>query len=270
LVITALFVGLFWLSSCRSGDSTGGKEAGAASEDANSIVAKTMGHFRAQTYSATVNIAKVYKGGARFDDVLRLYSKFDGQDHARVLMSIKPQEGRSGAGMLAEVKNNEIVSASRLIPETKRVVQVNTKQQFANVVIGGLSIQDFQMLLGVSPFSEVRVTGREKMKGKMCDALEVVFSDQSQYHHGQLYTTVGERLPVLLRAYTKEGTLLKEIVFDRLEPAGDTSVIRQLTVIEWKFDYTSTFKFENVQVNAPVEDSVFTNDFLQKGWQEPS
>ena len=271
LVIIVLFSGLFWLSACGSKNSAEDAEArAAASEDGNAIVAETMGHFKAQTYNATVNIEKVYKGGARYDDVLRIYSKFDDQDRVRVLMSIKPQEGRNGTGVLAEVRNNELVSAHRLIPETKRVVPIDPKQNFSHVVIGGLSLQDFQMLQGVSPFSEVRVTGRDKMKWKDCYVLEVIFRDQSQYHHGQLFTTRAERLPVLLRAFTKDGTLLKEIVFDKLEQVGNDWVVKQLTTIEWKFDYTSTFKFESVQLNAPIEEPTFTTDFLLKGWVEPS
>lgn len=270
LVIVILFIGLCWLSACRSSNSAEDTSAEDKSEDGNAIVSETLGHFKAQTYSATVNIAKVYKGGARYDDVLHLYSKFDEQNRIRVLMSIKPQEGRNGTGMLAEVQNNELLSAYRLIPETKRVVAVNPKQNFSNVVIGGLSLQDFQLLQGVSPFTEVRVTGRDKVKGKLCYALEVIFRDQSQYHHGQLFTTQAERLPVLLRAFTKEGTLLKEIVFDKLEQVGNEWSVKQLTTIEWKFDYTSTFNFEDVQINTPIEESIFTVDFLQKGWQGDS
>jgi hypothetical protein len=124
------------------------------------------------------------------------------------------------------------------------------------------------MVQGISPFSEIRVASRGEVNGKLCDELAVVFSDKSQYENGQLFTTVAERLPVLLRAFNKDGVLVKEIVFDKLEQVGDAWVVRQLTVVEKSFDYTSTFNFENIQLNPPIEDSVFTVEYLQKGWQE--
>lgn len=270
LLVIILFSGLFWLSSCRANNSAEDKSLKAAdpATDGSAIISETMGHFKAQTYSATVSISKVYKSGLRYDDVLHIHSKLDEQDHIRVLMSIKPQAERKGMGMLAEMRNKEIVSAHRFIPDTKRVVKVNPRQKFSNVVIGGLSLQDFQLVQGISPFTETRVAGREEVNGKLCDALEVVFSDQSQYHHGQLYTTVAERLPVLLRTYSKENTPIKEIVFDKLEQTGNGWIVKQLTAIEKSFGYTSTFNFEDIKIDTPIEDSIFTVEFLQKGWQE--
>ena len=270
LLLIVLCLGLFCLSSCRPNNSAKDKSPQAEDtvKDANAIVSEMMEHFRTQTYTSTVNISKLYKSGLRYDDVLHIYSKLDEQDHIRVLMSVKPQAERKGSGILAEIRNKELVSAYRFIPETKRVVAMNPKQNYSNVVIGGLSLQDFQMVQGLSPFAEMRVVRREEVKGKLCDELEVIFSDQSQYHHGQLFTTVAERLPVHLRAFNKDGALVKEIVFDKLEQEGNAWVVKQLTVIENSFDYTSTFNFENVQLNTRVEDSVFTVDFLQRGWQD--
>jgi Outer membrane lipoprotein-sorting protein len=267
LSVIVLCSGLFWLSSCRPNNSVADKSTEPVKQG-NAIVSETMEHFRAQTYSATVNISKVYKSGLRYDDVLQIYSKFDEQDHIRVLLSIKPQGERKGSALLAELRNQELVSAYRFIPEIKRVVTLNPKQRFSNVVIGGLSLEDLQMIEGVSPFSEVRVAGREEVNGKLCDALEVIFRDQSQYHHGQSFTTVADRLPVLLRAFDKEGVLIKELVFDKLEQVGSGWVVRQLTVVDRNFDYTSTFSFEKIQLNSLLEDSIFTVDFLQRGWQE--
>jgi hypothetical protein len=271
LSVIVLFAGLFWMSSCRPNSSVEEKSPKAeetVKKDANAIISETMGHFKTQTYTSTVNIAKVYTSGLRYDEVLRIYSKLDAQDHVHVLMSVKPQAERKGSGILAEIQNKEMVSAYRFIPETKRVVAMNPKQNFSNVVIGGLSLQDFQMVQGVSPFSETRVVSREEFNGQLCDELEVIFSDQSQYDHGQLFTTVAERLPVLLRAFNKEGVPIKEIVFDKVEQVGNSWVVKQLTAIEKTFNYTSTFNFEDIQLNTPIDDSVFTTDFLQKGWQE--
>jgi hypothetical protein len=183
-------------------------------------------------------------------------------------MVVKPQAERKGSGVLAEIRNKELISAHRFIPDTKRVVPINTKQTYSNVVIGGLSLQDFQLVQGVSPFSETRVVSRGEVNGKLCDELAVVFSDQSLYQRGQLFTTVAERLPVLSRAFNKDGVLVKEIVFDKIEQVGGAWVVKQLTVVEKSFDYTSTFNFENIQLNTPIEDSVFTVEFLQQGWQE--
>jgi len=270
LPVIVLCSGLIWLSSCRPNNSAENKNAQAevAVQDANAIVSETIGHFKTQTYSSTVNISKVYKSGLRYDDVLRIHSKLDGQDHVRVLMIVKPQAERKGSGVLAEIRNRELGSAHRLIPESKRVVAMSPKQNYANVVIGGLSLQDFQMVQGVSPFSEMRVVRREEVNAKLCDELEVVFSDQSQYQRGQLYTTVDGRLPVLLRAFNKEGVLIKEITFDKLEQVGNAWVVKQLTAVEKSFDYTSTFNFEDIQLNTPIDDSIFTVEFLQKGWQD--
>lgn len=265
-----LFSGLIWLSSCRPSNPAEDKrpEAGEAGKDANAIISETLGHFKTQTYTSTVNISKVYLSGVKYDDVLRIYSKLGEPDHARVLMVVKPQAERKGSGVLAEIQNKELVSAYRLIPETKRVVPINSKRNYTNVVIGGLSLQDIQIVQGISPFSEMRVVSRGEVNGKLCDELGVVFSDQSQYQHGQLFTTVAERLPVLLRAFNKDGALVKEITFDKLEQVGGAWVVKQLTVVEKSFDYTSTFNFENIQLNTPIEDSVFSIESLQKGWQE--
>ena len=236
--------------------------------DGAPIVSETVAHFRAQTYSATVNISKVYQNGRRYDDVVHVYSKLDQPDRVRVLISVKPQGERKGTGMLAEIKNNQMISGYRFVPESQSVVPVSGSQRFANVVIGGLSLQDFQLVQGVAPFSEMRLAGREEINGKQCDAIEVVFIDQSQYHHGKFFSTVSERLPVLMQAFDKDGALVKEIVFDELKQIGKTWVVNRLTVRDKSFKYESTFTFADVLLNARLEDFVFTPEFLQKGWQE--
>lgn len=261
--IAVLLSALPWLSACRSDqDEPGG------GRDANTIVSEMMGHFRAQTYISTVNISKVYKNNLRYDDVLRVYSKVDENERVRVLLRVKPQGERKGTGLLAELQNKQVVSAYRFIPETKRVVEINPRQDYSNVVIGGLSLQDFQIVQGVSPFSEMRVSGREEVNGKKCYKLDVTFSDQSRYQRGELYATVDERLPVLLRAFNKGGALVKEVTFDKLEQRGGSWVVKQLTVLEKDFDYTSTFTFEDVQINQPIDESVFTIESLQEGWRD--
>lgn len=261
----------FW--SCRARNQTAKQSepatpAASPVKDGGPIVSETIGHFRAQTYSATVNISKVYRNGLRYDDLLHIYSKLDQQDRIRVLISVKPQGERKGTGMLAEIQNNQMVSGYRFIPESKSVVPVSGSQRFSNVVLGGLSLQDFQLVQGVAPFSEMRLAGREEINGKQCDAIEVVFIDQSQYHHGKLFTTVGERLPVLMQAFDKDGALLKEIVFDELKQIGKTWVVNRLRVLDKSFKYESTFTFADVRLNSRLDDSVFTPEFLQKGWQE--
>jgi hypothetical protein len=271
LSVIVLLSCLFCLTSCRRSDSAadkGGVNTGAEAKDANTIISETMGHFKAQTYVSTVNIAKVFKTNLRYDDVLRIYSKMDEPEGGRALLIVKPQGERKGTGILAEIRNKEIVSAYRLIPETKRVVEMDTKRNYSNVVIGGLSLQDFQLMRGISPFSEMRVVGQEDVNGKSCYKLDVVFSDQSQYQRGELFTTVAERLPVLLRAFGKEGAVLKVVSFDKLERAGDSWVVKQLTVTENEFDYTSIFNFEDVRLNLPIDDSIFTQEFLMKGWHD--
>ena len=263
-----VLLSLWWLSACSSKPAANQNQT--APVDGSAIVAQTIGHLRVQTYSATVNISKVFQSGLRYDDVLKVYSRQDNQDQYRVLINVKPQGERKGSGVLAEMRNAEIVSGYRLVPDTKEIVPLNPKQRFSHVVFGGLSLQDFQLVQGVSPFTETRVTGREELNGKTCDVLEIVFRDQSQYHRGQLFTTVADRLPVLLRAYNKKGEVIKEIVFDKLERVDNAWVVRQLTIVEKSFSYTSTFNFENVQRNAVLDDSIFTTEFLQKGWQEPA
>jgi Outer membrane lipoprotein-sorting protein len=275
LILLSVVVSLWSCRAHSSGEVRNGKQPEPAkapldpAHDGGPIVSETIGHFRVETYSATVNISKTYKNGLRFDDVLHLYSKLDQQDHVRVLISVKPQAERKGAGMLAEIQNKQLVSGYRFIPDTKTIVPISPAQEFSNVVLGGLSLEDFQMVQGVSPFSETRVTSREEVNGKLCDVLEVVFIDQSQYQQGKLFTTVAERLPVLVQAFNQKGDLVKEIVFDKVERLGKVWVARQLTVREKSFDYTSTFNFEDVKVNSSIEDSIFTQEFLQKGWQEP-
>jgi|GEM_PF-4551688 len=276
--ILILFLSLCLLSSCRANTPVEDSnlkppdpaKVPAQNNDGSAIVSETMGHFRVQSYTATVNISKVYKSGRRYDDVLRMYSKLNSQDHLRVLITIKPKAERQGSGMLVEMKNNELVSASRLVPEAGKVVTANPKQRSTSVVIGGLSLQDFQLLHGVSPFAEMRIAGREEVNGKSCDVLDVVFADQSHYHTGQLLTTVDERLPVFVRVFNRQGALIKEIMFDKVQQIRQVWVVKQLTVVEKSFDYTSTFEFTNVNVNSPLEDSIFTAAFLQKGWQDSS
>jgi hypothetical protein len=271
LLAVAIFSALFWLPSCGRNSPAEEQRPPAAApvSDGSPIVSETMGRIKTRTYSATVNISKVYKNGLRYDDVLRIYSKLDEQGRTRVLLSVKPQGERKGFGMLAEMRDKEIISAHRLIPESKQVVPLNPKRKFSNVVIGGLNLEDFQLVQGVSPFAEARVAGREEVNGKACDALDVIFPEQSQYHHGRLFTTAAERLPVLLRTYNQEGAPLKEVVFDKLEQVDGAWAVKQLTVVERSFDYTSTFNFGDIQVNAPLDDSIFTTDYLLKGWQEP-
>src|SRR5690348_13081580 len=105
--------------SCRASSSLGGaspNEADSArANDGSAIVSQTMEPFRTQTYSATVNITKIYKNGLRYDDVLRFYSKSDQRDHIRLLMLIKPQLERKGSGLLIEMQNNELLSGYRFI-----------------------------------------------------------------------------------------------------------------------------------------------------------
>lgn len=262
---------LFWLSSCRSNSlETNSHQQAATVADGSAILSETMGHFKTQSYSATVSISKVLKNDVRFDDVLRVYSKTIGPDHMRVLIMVKPQGERKGSGILAEIRNRDVVSAFRFLPETGSVVPVSSQQNFSHVVIGGLSLVDFQMVQGLFPFRETRITGREELNGKVCDVLEITFGDQSQYHQGQLFTTVAERLPVLMRAFDKEKAVTKEIIFDEVDRAGKAWIVKQLTVVEKTFNYKSKFVFENIQLDTLNDDSIFTVDFLQKGWQEPA
>ena len=270
-----LCAGLFAYSSCSAKTSventkqqTATATAPGQGADGNAIVAETMGHFRVQTYSAIINIAKVQKNGRRFDDVIRFFSKVDQQNHLHLLLSIKPQAERKGSTVLVELLNNQLVSGHRLIPETKRIVPISPQQKFSNVVIGGLSLLDFQMMQGFSPFAETRIGRREDVNGKSCDVIEVVPLDRSQFDHGELFTTAAERSPVLVRAYNQKGELIKEIFFDKIDQATNTWVVRQLTVVDKKFDYTSTFNFDNVEVNPQLDDSIFTPEFVQKGWRE--
>lgn len=265
---------MFSSCSARSSGETTKQQAGTVSapsqgNDGSAIVAETMKHFRVQTYSAMINVAKVQKNGLRFDDVIRFYSKVDQQNHLHLLLSIKPQAKRKGSTVLVEMLNNQLVSGHRLIPDTGRIVPISPQQKFSNVVIGGLSLLDFQMMQGFSPFAETRIARREEVNGKLCDVIEVVPLDRSQSDHEELFTTVAERSPVLVRAYNQKGELIKEISFDKLDQATTTWVVRQLTVVDKRFDYTSTFNFENVQVNPQLDESIFTPEFVQKGWQEP-
>lgn len=236
--------------------------------DGSAIVAETMGHFRVQTSSSLINIAKVYKNGVRLNDVIRFYSKVDKQNHLHLLLNIKPQAKRKGSAVLVEMLNNQLLSGSRLIPETREIVPISPQQKFSNVVIGGLSLLDFQMMQGFTPFAETRIARRDEVNGKLCDVIEVTPLDRTQYDHGDLFTTVADRAPVLVRAYNEKRELIKEIYFDKLDQAAKTWVIRQLTVVDKKFDYTSTFNFENVQINSPLDDAIFTSEFLKKGWTE--
>lgn len=236
--------------------------------DGSAILAETMGRFRTQTYSAIINIAKVHKNGRRFDDVIRFYSKMDQQNHLHLLFNVKPQAGRKGSSVLVEMRNNELVSGHRLIADTRSIVPISPQQKFSQVVIGGLSLLDFQIMHGLSPFAETRIARREEINGKLCDVIEVVPLDRTQADRGELFTTVAERSPALVRAYNQKGELIKEIFFDKLDRATNTWVVRQLTVVDKTFAYTSTFNFENVEVNPRLDESVFTPEFLQKGWQE--
>ena len=267
--------GLFAFSSCSAKSSventkqqSGTVSAPGQGNDGSAILVETMGRFRTKTYSAIINIAKVHKNGRRFDDVIRFYSKLDQQNHLHLLFNIKPQAGRKGSSVLVEMLNNQVVSGHRLIPETRSIVPINPQRKFSHIVIGGLSLLDFQMMQGLLPFAKTRIARREEVNGKLYDVIEIVPLDRSESDHAELFITVAERAPALVRAYNQQGELVKEIFFDKLDQATNTWVVRQLIVVDKKFDYTSTFTFENVQINPRLDDSVFTPEFLQKGWQE--
>ena len=275
LLAIVFSAGLFAFSSCGANSSventkqqSGTVSAPGQGNDGSAIVAETMGHFRTRTYSAIINIAKVHKNGRRFDDVIRFYSKLDQQNHLHLLFNIKPQAGRKGSSVLVEMLNDQVVSGHRFIPETRSIVPISPQRKFSHVVIGGLSLLDFQMMQGLSPFAETRIARREEVNGKFYDVIEIVPLDRTQSDHAELFTTVAERTPALVRTYNEQGELVKEIFFDKLDQATNTWVVRQLLVVDKKFAYTSTFTFENVQVNPRLDDSVFTPEFLQKGWQE--
>ena len=252
--------------ACHSSSSPDEKKAAPTDIDPNAIVSETLSHFNARTFSCTVKIAKVYGNNVRFDDELRLYIKLDGQN-GKVLMQVKPGGDRKGSAVLAEVKDKEIVSAYRYIPESKRVVEVNPRSSSLNVVIGGLSIQELRMFQGASPFEQITVSGKEEINGQQCYKLDATLIDKSQYERAELFTTVAERLPLLMRVFNKEGSLAKIISIDKLEQRATTWVVKQLTVEDKTFNYTSTFTFDNIQVNTEIPDHIFTVDYLKKGWQ---
>jgi hypothetical protein len=242
------------------------KKAAAPELDPNAVVSETLSHFKARTFTCTVQIAKVYENNLRYDDDLRLYIKLDG-DNGKTLMQVKPNGDRKGTAVLAEVKNKEITSAYRYIPEGNRVVEVNPRTNSLNVVIGGLSIQELQMFQGTSPFEQITVSGQEEIQGQLCYKLDATLIDRSQYERAELFTTVAERLPLLMRVFNKEGTLAKVISIDKLEQRPTTWVVKQITVEEKLFNYRSTFTFDKIQVDTEIPDQIFTIDYLKKGWQ---
>jgi hypothetical protein len=253
-------------SGCRSSNSEHTPDA-SDGKDADTLISETLAHFNASTFKGNATIAKVLKSGRRFDDELKLYVKAEGQDR-RILMQVKPQKTHPGMGLLAEVKDKQIVSAYRYIPESNRVVELEVNDALSNVVIGGLSIQELQFLQGVSPFQELKVSGKQEINGELCYQIDAVLANQSQSHHAQLFTTVANRLPVLMRVFNKDGGLIKEISIDKLESTANTWVVRQLTIKDESFSYTSTFNFENIEINPPLPETIFTTDYLKRGWQD--
>jgi hypothetical protein len=266
LVVFALILSLAFQVSCRSQPTGNNSEPAKDDKEAQDLMAETLAHFNAETFTCIAKISKVYKNNRRFDDDLIIYVKVKGPVR-HLLMQVRPRPGNAGTGFLAEQRDSEITSIYRYIPETDRVAEVNLKRGSADVVIGGLSIQEFQMFQGISPFEKLSVGGQEEIDGKMCYRIDATLADKSRYDHAQLFTSVDERLPVLMRMFNKKDQLVKEISVDKVEPLAKTWVVKQLTVRDETFNYTSTFSFENTQVDVPVADSIFTIAHLKKGPQ---
>ncbi|HYP26625.1 MAG TPA: outer membrane lipoprotein-sorting protein [Blastocatellia bacterium] len=265
LVIFALFLSFSFQMGCSSTPQDNSGEQVKDDKQAQALMSETFAHFKAETLTCIAKIAKVYKNNRRFDDDLSISIKVKGPVR-HLLMQVKPRPGNAGTGFLAEQRDEKITSMYRYIPETNRVTEVNLRQGSADVVIGGLSIQEFQMFQGISPFEQLSIGDEQEIDGRMCYRIDAALIDKSRYNHAQLFTSVDERLPVLVRMFNKQDQLIREISVDKLEPMAQTWVVRQLTVRDETFNYTSTFSFEDIQVDAPVADSIFTVDHLKKGW----
>lgn len=235
--------------------------------DAAALVAETMGKFNYRTYYAAVNTEKVYNP-QRSERERLLLRYADGEPVGRMMLQVKPQGDRQGLGMLLEEQGGQISNAYRYLPGERRVVPASLRQRSNSVVISGLSLQDFLMLQGISAFRESALHGRETRDGKDCYVIDSAFADQSDYHRAKLYTTTGERLPVLIVIYDKGSKVIKEISFDQLERENDAYVLRRLTVRDALYGYTSTFTFDDVRINSPLPDGLFTQETLGRGWPE--
>lgn len=269
MTIAMLIVSLVGGYSCRSEPTepeSETKSPEAVNLDAGALITETVGHFTARTFSCLVKVEKVYPNNLRFDDELRLYLKTDGQK-SRMLMRVKPHEDQKGIAFLAEQEDGQITSAYRYIPESNKVIKIDPKSTTSNVVIGGLSVHEMQLLQGRSPFEQMKVAGQKEVEGKTCYQIDAKLANEPRYKRAEFYTTVAERLPVMLRAFDNADMLIKEVIIDKVERSADSWVVSQLTVRDHAFGYNSTFRFEKVQVDIPLAESIFSPDYLKKAWQ---
>lgn len=267
LTVVVLVIAAFFQTGCRSEQTNENKAdlSPGDGKDPQTLISETVNHFKANTLTSTAKITKVYKSNLTFNDELRFQMKVNGRDMRAVIM-VKPQTQHKGMGLLVNYQNERITSVYRYIPETQRVVEMSPDQSTSNVVLGGLSLQDFQIFQGISPFEEITIGAKEEINGQLCYRLDATLANKSEYTNAQFFTSVAERLPVLMRVFNKEGVMVKVISINKLEPRGNTWVVRQLAVSDEVFGYVSTFDFDNIQVDVPLADTIFTAENLKKGW----
>jgi hypothetical protein len=243
-----------------------------AQKEAERLVSRAVSRFDFSTFSSQIAIKKVYSEKVKFDDEMRILTKTD-NNHKKFLIQIKPGDKHSGKGMLIEQEgSNKITSAYTFVPGKEEPVPIDsTKMKVgdSNLVIGGLSFLDIQILQGVRPFEQVRNEGVATINSKSCYQLAIKFAEGQNYDHAQFFISQ-EELPVLIKVFDRNGAAIKEISFEKFESISDRVFVKELIVRDQVFNYSSTLEFKHTRINGPMDEKVFTLDYLKKGWRGES
>jgi hypothetical protein len=240
-------------------------------KEGEALLSKALNHFYFNTYFTQIGVNKVYSENFKTSDEMRMTGKSE-ENLRKFLVQIKPGERHKGRGVLIELDNDKITSAYMYSPGQDEVMKFDLGQMTTgeksnmDIVVGGLSVLDLQMLQGVMPRERVSKAGTAEINSQSCYQLDINYPKGFEYDHVQFFATQQESLPVLLKVYDEKGTLLKEIWFDKYEPVSGKQVVKLLTIKDEVYGYTSTFEFKNTHIGDPIEDQVFTVENLKKGW----
>jgi hypothetical protein len=267
--LVLLFIVLLQFS-CTSVSKNSSSSAKESSNDpeAEKLLAKAIDRFNFSTFSSRVAIRKVYSEKVKFEDEMRILTKTE-NNRKKFLIQIKPGEKHPGKGMLIEQdENNKVTSAYIYTPGKEEPVSIEPSRVNAgdaSVVIGGLSFLDIQILQGVRPFVRVRNEGVVNINSQDCQRLAIQFTEGQSYDRAQFFISP-EELPILIKIFDRKGVAIKEISFEKFETISGKVFVKELVIKDQVYNYTSTLQFGNTRINDPIDEKVFTLDYLKKGW----
>jgi len=268
LISGVLFASLFFHLACSPRSNTDDGQKYVRGEE---LLLKALRHFYFASYSTQVQIDKVYSENFKTNDEMRMSGKYDG-DHRKFMVQIKPGEKHKGRSVLVEGQGDKAIAAYTYSPGDKEVAKFNMGQvggggqTTADIVVGGLSFLDLQLLQGSLPRKRVSEEGTAEINSHSCYQLMIQYADGYEYDHVQFFATKDELLPVLLRIYDQKSAIIKEITFDKYDTVAGKSAVKVLIINDKVYGYTSNFTFGNTRIGDPIDDNIFTIENLKKGW----